>query len=175
MRTRARVRKTVQTQMASWTELRHDTVLYVKQSYTDPVSCSYPYGYVEPRPEFWRNMRILAETTAASFRKLNYTVPNVVLNQPSFLNLFSSKMSELGAIAEKELAQLPLTACDIELLQNVVEIAVDYVGVPYWTGWYPALFYETTYGEQPACNTYDALVTDVHTDCRMKFRVTLVL
>jgi len=36
--------KTLNTQLASWTELRHDTVLYAKQPYTASVLCSYPDG-----------------------------------------------------------------------------------------------------------------------------------
>jgi hypothetical protein len=41
MRTRAWAMKTLNTQMGSWTELRHDTLLYVKQSYSEPGLCSY--------------------------------------------------------------------------------------------------------------------------------------
>ena len=44
--------KNLNTQMASWTELRHDTLLYAKPTYTDPGLCVYPDGYVEPRLEF---------------------------------------------------------------------------------------------------------------------------
>ena len=35
MRTRPWAMKTLDTQLASWTQLRHDTILYAKQSYTD--------------------------------------------------------------------------------------------------------------------------------------------
>ena len=52
MRTQAWAMKTLNTQMASWTQLRHDTILYVKQSYTAVPSCVYPAGYVEPVPHF---------------------------------------------------------------------------------------------------------------------------
>ena len=60
MRTRAWAMKTLNTQLASWTELRHDTLLYVQQSYTMPMLCGYPAGFVEPRPEFWQRMNLLA-------------------------------------------------------------------------------------------------------------------
>jgi hypothetical protein len=53
MRTRAWAMKGVNTQMAFWTPLRHDTILYFKQSYTETYLCSYPYGFVEPIPAFW--------------------------------------------------------------------------------------------------------------------------
>jgi len=42
LRTRAWALKTLNTQLASWSQLRHDTSLYLKQSYTDRGLCSYP-------------------------------------------------------------------------------------------------------------------------------------
>ncbi len=63
MRTHAWAMKTLNTQLASWTELRHDTVLYAKQPYTGLILCEYPDGYVEPRPAFWRKMREMALRT----------------------------------------------------------------------------------------------------------------
>jgi len=64
MQTRAWAMKTLNTQLASWTHLRHDTILYAKQSYTLPFQCLFPSGYVEPRGEFWRALRLLALRTA---------------------------------------------------------------------------------------------------------------
>src|SRR6185369_13806541 len=60
-RTRAWAMKTLNTQLASWTQLRHDTVLYVKQSYTAEVTCFYPAGYVEPVPQFWARLEKTAK------------------------------------------------------------------------------------------------------------------
>ena len=71
MRTRAWAMKTLNTQLASWTELRHDTVLYVKQPYTGIVLCSYPDGFIEPRVSFWERMRDMALRT----RDLVATLP----------------------------------------------------------------------------------------------------
>ena len=65
LRTRAWGMKTLNTQLASWTELRHDTVLYVKQPYTGEIICSYPDGFIEPRVSFWERMRDLALRTKA--------------------------------------------------------------------------------------------------------------
>jgi len=55
MRTQAWEEEQLNAALASWTELRHDTILYAKQSYT-PVETSLPPsvpGYVEPVPEFY--------------------------------------------------------------------------------------------------------------------------
>lgn len=46
-------RRILNTQLASWAELRHDTILYVKQSYTTTALCEFPDARVEPYPEFY--------------------------------------------------------------------------------------------------------------------------
>ncbi|MGO8949823.1 MAG: DUF3160 domain-containing protein [Ktedonobacterales bacterium] len=45
--------KMLQAQLAAWAELRHDSILYAKQSFTMMRLCSYPAGYVEPYPAFY--------------------------------------------------------------------------------------------------------------------------
>src|SRR5690606_40805394 len=42
-------RRILNTQLASWAELRDDTLLYAKQSYTGVPGCEYPDAYVEDR------------------------------------------------------------------------------------------------------------------------------
>lgn len=49
------------TQLASWAELRHDTLLYAKQSYTSASQCEYPDAYVDPYPEFFHAVGGIAE------------------------------------------------------------------------------------------------------------------
>ncbi len=44
------------TQLASWAQLRHDNLLYAKQSYTGDMTCSYPEGYVEPFPQLYHSL-----------------------------------------------------------------------------------------------------------------------
>jgi len=57
MQTAAWWQKTMNTQLASWAELRHDFLLYAKQPYTHSLVCSYPHGYVEPIPQFYGNIQ----------------------------------------------------------------------------------------------------------------------
>lgn len=45
--------KTLQTQLASWAQLRHDNILYVKPPFSPMAVCEYPAGYVEPYPAFY--------------------------------------------------------------------------------------------------------------------------
>jgi hypothetical protein len=56
--------KQLQTELASWTELRHDTILYSKQSYTVVTGCSYPAAYVEPVPAFYDRVGDLTRSLA---------------------------------------------------------------------------------------------------------------
>ncbi len=195
MRTRAWAMKTLETQLASWTELRHDTLLYVKESYTEPVLCGYPAGFVEPIPGFWLNMQQLAHVTAGALSQLplsgQVTVSNhtgfgtatfdlaaVRAQEVEFLNTFAGQMATLQDMAERELAQQPFTAEETQLLKDVVERSIDYVGVRTWSGWYPALYYSNELNQleggpypwpggatqAPDCDVWDALVADVHTD-----------
>ena len=61
MRTRAWAMKTLNNQLASWRQLRPDTILYAKQSYTAFGLCVYPAGYVEPRVEFWNQFQAMIQ------------------------------------------------------------------------------------------------------------------
>ena len=72
MQTAAWWQQKMNAQLSSWIELRHDNLLYAKQSYTGGVVCSYPYGYVEPVPQFFNSIKILAENT---LEKL-YSIPS---------------------------------------------------------------------------------------------------
>lgn len=69
MRTRAWAMKTLNTQLASWTQLRHDTILYAKESESGGTTCYYPAGFVEPRPEFWGRFEKMAMLAADLIEK----------------------------------------------------------------------------------------------------------
>src|SRR5262249_6599535 len=129
MRTRAWALKTVNAQLASWTELRHDTVLYAKQPYTGEILCSYPFGFVEPRVTFWAKMNEMALRTKELVKTLPITgqfvfEPNdppsgtpftntfatMWTNRVTFLDNFAAAMTNLQAISEAELAHLPMSS-----------------------------------------------------------------
>ena len=80
MQSNAWADKELQTTLASWTELRHDTILYAKQSYTPKNTYIPPeekpvVGYVEPVPEFYTRILALTKMTRTGLTDLN------VLNQ----------------------------------------------------------------------------------------------
>jgi hypothetical protein len=161
MRTRAWAMKSLNTQLASWTELRHDTILYAKQSY-GRVSCFYPAGFVEPVPAFWGRLQKMTEDGARLLEKTPYPVHSQHLQgmHVHFLKNFAARVGQLKTIAEKELARKELSKEETKFLQDLVEIDRGCGGPPDYSGWYPGLFY----GPRDDCTRWDALVADVQTD-----------
>ena len=94
-------KKMLQTSLASWAQLRHDTILYAKQSYT-PRLVSIPpttEGYVEPYPQFYA--RLLAfmnmiKDGLSSFNAINETQIKSIERMDSLLNkLINISVKEL--------------------------------------------------------------------------------
>lgn len=164
MRTQAWAMKTLNTQLASWTQLRHDSILYVKQSYTATFVCYYPAGFVEPVPRFWERIERLVSRAADSLEKASYAQqPHLRKQHASFLRKFAVQMTTLRAIAERELVQQPLSDEQTKFLEDVVEFGHSRHGSGGkigFRGWYPNLFYLG--GEDST--KWDALVADVHTN-----------
>ncbi len=65
MKSQAWADKELNTGLGSWTELRHDTILYTKQSYaTLGLEMGSPKkGYVEPNPELYGRLASLVKMT----------------------------------------------------------------------------------------------------------------
>jgi hypothetical protein len=59
--------KLLHTQLAAWAQIRHDSILYAKQSFTSKDACSYPAGYVEPYPAFYAAIADYARQGLALF------------------------------------------------------------------------------------------------------------
>lgn len=177
LRTKPWAMRNLNTQLASWSQLRHDTILYVKQSYTASTLCYYPAGYVEPLPEFWARFEKMA-TRAADLvektpfpdrtiekpyienHKIKINLKDVQKSQATFFRNFAKQIAVLRGIAEKELAARELTKDEEKFLKKIVEIQFRGSGGPFYTGWYFGMFYK---GHEDA-DKWDALVADVHTD-----------
>jgi hypothetical protein len=175
MRTRAWAMKSLNTQLASWTHLRHDTILYAKQSYTSGASCFYPAGFVEPVPHVWSRMEQMSLRAAELLEKTPFPTGTFTKKtrqgdvqvdfkarqkeQVAFLRNFAHQVSVLKTIAGKQLEQNELTAAETKFLKDVVQKDGG-SGHTEYNGWYTKLFWKsTTDSGQP-----DALVADVHTD-----------
>lgn len=112
MQTSAYQDKSLTTALASWSELRHDTILYVKQSYTmaemggeieEPI-----VGYVEPIPEFYSRLIILSAMTKNGLESL-LTDKEKELVGVQNLSQFIEMLNTLLQISNKELRYEPLT------------------------------------------------------------------
>ncbi len=104
MQTTAWQDKELLTALASWAELRHDTILYAKQSYT-PVNTAVPLpnpldrGYVEPVPEFYNRLRALTQMTSTALARLNL----LDSTQSMRLDLLQDVLDRLTTISTAEL------------------------------------------------------------------------
>ncbi|MGA2865023.1 MAG: DUF3160 domain-containing protein [Verrucomicrobiota bacterium] len=133
--------------LASWAELRHDTILYAKQSTTVGTSYVGPdttdCGYVEPVPEFYNRLKALTrmtQTGLATFNVLDST-------QASRLNLLGDVLDRLTTISVGELEGRGPSAADGEYINGF-----GHTLAPLGEG-----LSDTQAGQT-------ALVADVHTD-----------
>lgn len=150
--------KTLQTQLASWAELRHDHILYSKQSQSLGIGCEFPSAYVEPVPAFYEKMKLLVSKLHAIVDRIEaqgLRFPKPVHEQ---LVHFSSVLDKLYTIADKELKHEPLNAKEKLFLKQAVERETKGYGEVRWDGWYPKLT-----GVHPNVGFYPT-VADVHTD-----------
>ena len=121
MQTNAWQDKELSTSLASWTELRHDTILYAKQSYTvleesamEPPEEKPFVGYVEPVPDFYARLLALTKMTNQGLDEMGVLDPV----SKSRLAELESILSRLQAISEKELENEELTEEDYEFIKN---------------------------------------------------------
>jgi hypothetical protein len=110
MRTRAWQAKHLNAALAAWTEIRHDAVLYVKQSYTAVATGivkqpPFTEGYVEPFPEVYTALSSLAEEASTL---LPEDEPLLSELHRKALTL-SDLTARLAAISRKELSGDSLT------------------------------------------------------------------
>jgi hypothetical protein len=122
MQTNAWSDKELQTVLASWTELRHDTILYAKQSYTPKLTAIPPeetpvVGYVEPVPEFYQRLLALTTMTRTGLTDLQ------ALNETEInrLNNLETLLKRLLSISKVELEGKELSESDYEFIRSFGE------------------------------------------------------
>ena len=146
MQTAAWQDKQLSAALASWAELRHDTILYAKQSTTvgtTSVGSDADRGYVEPVPEFYNRLKALTRMTRTGLATLNVLEPA----QTSRLNLLEDVLDRLISISVGELEGQGPTAADDEYISGF-----GHTLAPLGEG-----LSDTQAGQT-------ALVADVHTD-----------
>lgn len=154
MTTQAWAYKALTTASASWAELRHDAILYAKQSYGSVGVChpsaGVPQGYVEPCPDLFGR---LASLTAYMRNGLIAKGLSAILPIQKLIDLDSVCLT-LQDIAVNELQGGNITSdqyLKIAVIGKTLEGIEDFAN----------------YQVPPAPNTKDttmAIVADVHTD-----------
>jgi hypothetical protein len=113
-------RKDLETVLGSWTELKHDTILYAKQVYAElgggPAAIPErdDRGYVQPEPEVYARLRGLTAMTKRGLEARGLLDASAAGD----LDLMSELLQKLQAISEKELAGQDLSADDYELIRS---------------------------------------------------------
>jgi hypothetical protein len=164
MRSAAWADKVLHTQLASWAQIRHDNILYVKQSFRGGIICEYPAGYVEPYPACYAAMsdyarmgqRLFACLAPEDLTASEQDLYQVSINYFQHLERVTNRLAEL---AEKELAQKPFTPEEEQWLKQTAVRHLEHMcgAEEWWSGWYPQLFLRKQWRESPA------LIADVHT------------
>ncbi|MFW9976721.1 MAG: DUF3160 domain-containing protein [Candidatus Thorarchaeota archaeon] len=134
--------KQLMTALATWTELRHDTILYAKQSYSYTYGMpSVPKGYVEPFPDLYARLASLCRMMVDGLES------RVDLNEDllSTLEDLHDTLLTLQAISIKELSGIAFNSTDDDFLKSIGGILSRIEG------------FDGDGGKA-------ALVTDVHTD-----------
>jgi hypothetical protein len=109
-------KKALNAALASWAELRHDTILYVKQSYTTRVLAPLqPKGYVEPYPEVYQRVADLASQMRESLAEQGLLLDEV----ETHLRRFEELLDQLKLISEKELRREALTEEEYGLISRI--------------------------------------------------------
>ena len=147
--------KQLQTFLGSYTELKHDTLLYAKQSYAELGDADMPgkpppapKGLVEPNLTFWQSLQRLVAYAEAGFKK--YGLFKDELEEFGRLSLFKRQVDFYTTLARKELQGEPLSEEEYEKLRTE---NLSYMAQPFD----PSLVLEDK-------DLRSGLIADIHTD-----------
>ena len=120
MQTEAWAVKQLNAALGSWSQLRHDTILYVKQSYTvgatavEPQPPPPPPGFVEPVPELYARLLALSRMTKAGLSDARV----LSAQQTWRLDAVEDLLGRLLAMSTKELEGRDLNEEDNAFLRS---------------------------------------------------------
>jgi hypothetical protein len=152
-------RRVLNTQLASWAELRHDTVLYAKQSYTDVPECEFPDGYVDPYPDFYAKIRAYAERGQVLVAELDFADEVFGAAVLAYFDNLAEVATELEGLAEHQQSGTPFSEAQVSFLNSAVSDSQGCFYDP--DGWYPRLVFGGVGGANDT--EFDPPITDVHT------------
>jgi len=154
--------------LGSWTELKHDTILYTKQPYAmeqmalaglakngaQPPPPPPPRGYVEPMPQVYEAIRAGAELLRTRLKELRFPQDQAL---DRGLERFAQDIQTLQRISEKELVGEALTDQEFSFIENIGHaFAMPEYGLPHHR--------DVTEPFQTAMDNLMPIVADVFTD-----------
>jgi hypothetical protein len=159
MKSDAWMDKELQSTLGSWTELRHDTILYSKQSYTMVTAAMPPppevtYGYVEPYPEVYKRIQEMMEDLRNNLEALDIALPGILEKIQRFENI----LNQLTVISKKELESTELDKEEYELISNIGKELSSLKSFS------PQIMKKITSGTDEKMD----IIADVHTDLNTK-------
>jgi len=116
MQTQAWTRKDLHTALGSWTELKHDTILYAKQAMAELGGGPPPepsHGWVEPNPEAYARLLALTRMTHDGLESRGLLTENTGTN----LWRLDDLLTFLLDVSQRELAGEQLTDDDYERIK----------------------------------------------------------
>jgi hypothetical protein len=143
--------KQLNTALGSWTELRHDTILYAKQSGTTNTGMpreSIVAGYVEPVPSLYARLASLCKMMIAGLEARNLLSDDIAQKLGTLLDFLLG----LKSISVKELFGESLNTTDTDLIRSSYLILQNVTQVPT----------DTAYTSD--ADRIMSLIADVHTD-----------
>lgn len=152
MQTLAWIDKDLFAALASWAELRHDTILYAKQSGTETGAnpeAAGRQGYVEPNVHLYARLASLAQFMRAGLANRNLLLPGFA----SALERLHDVLLKLMVISEKELENRFLTPEEYETILLIGETMAKIAKFDEWVS-----------GPTPEDEEEMPVVADVHTD-----------
>ncbi len=118
MRNAAWTRKQLVTFLGSWTELKHDTILYAKQVYAElgggPPEPKDDRGYVEPNPRLYARLNALMRMTREGLEERGMLSPG----DKDSLERMEKLSGDLHDISIKELTGAALSDADYEIIRS---------------------------------------------------------
>jgi hypothetical protein len=149
--------KSLLTALGSWTELRHDTLLYAKQSYAELggggemlTSPPVPKGYVEPNLSFMTRLIALATMTRDGLNSRGLLVPG----QKEKFDSYLTSLQFFKSIVEKELSNASISDDDYEKLRTIISLN------------YPDIVWTPDGDEMTEQDARTGIIADVHTDAK---------
>ena len=119
--------KNLNASAASWTELKHDTILYAEESSAEngggdefeipAYSPPSPKGYIEPNPAFFQRLGQCIDQMLDRMKRTGF-ITDEYLDKFTTLRELAGKA---GAIAQKEVSGAPITKEDYDWIGSLAE------------------------------------------------------